>query len=390
MNLNWSNFTNEIDKVKELSPDEKKEFKNAIEYIRQEIFEAKPDDSLEDIHHLITSNMKMLLPWSNSWTIDFYQAVSTFAKQVRDDKLFKEIKDPLKFRNILFEISVGEAFIRNGFELEHHPPIERNGQTKNPDFRIMDPTTKSEYYIEASVIKDSKESRDRSYYLGKMTKGISNMKGFDPGLIHYGKFHVDPSNESIDELLKKVNKTLEVGSKKGFGQFKDPRFSFACSTSDKKYLLNKWAGKGKGNISCSSCIIIPNPNDKLYQIKKTLKDEEKQLKKDKSNILFLQSDILMSKYDKKRLVKTYVTQIQQFLHKYHNILFCIVTFCVIQRPTINSKLEDIPYSRLSYDSEGDIQRYTLILENEHFKGAHNTAIDEEIVRTCLLLRKIYI
>lgn len=38
MKLNWSNFANEVDKVKELTPNEKKEFKNAIEYSRQKIF----------------------------------------------------------------------------------------------------------------------------------------------------------------------------------------------------------------------------------------------------------------------------------------------------------------------------------------------------------------
>lgn len=95
----------------ELSLDERKEFKKAIEFIREKIFKALPDDSLESMHHLLTLNMQMLLPWSNSWTIEFYLAVSTFTKQIKNDKLFEEIKNPVKFRHVLFEISVGEAFI---------------------------------------------------------------------------------------------------------------------------------------------------------------------------------------------------------------------------------------------------------------------------------------
>jgi hypothetical protein len=364
-----------------LSLEYKEGYKKALDYIRKNIFNASPDDVLNE-NHLITFNIKNLVPWSKIWLIVFKTALVNLENKRNCEDKFKKIKDPKTFRESLLEIFVADALIEGGFELECHPDISKYGnkeykKQKHPDFKVTFLKNGEEYFIELTKMNESIQDSRVSNYIDEISKELLKLRLIE-GYTYYGKFNIEPSLQTIKEIINEIKQLANKANLSGFEKKDIDRsgviiFSFAIAKEEKIDLLHKWAKQKKLDIQPSSYVKSHNFEvDEFSRINKAIQDKQNQLPNDNAGIIVLQSDLfLKSKFDEIKNIKKAMIQLQQDIHKFDNLLLCIITGGCIAKYTKNIAICDIDKVKFLYDNANDFHRFIMIIENPYFKNSNN-------------------
>lgn len=314
----WAHWIAHVDSMKELSPLEKKNAKDALNSIRK-IF-GTDLQTLAEQQHPIVDNITNLAPWTRRWFDWFADGMQNALNQKNGSEIIDKIKDPRCYPLVVFELDVANGFISAGFEVEFYPKV--NATEKVPDLKIINAETKEEFYVEITDLEASMQFRENWETFYPISMKLHDPTG-DPaseGLDYKGRVHKFLSKPNLDRILSKIGELKEKAIKTGFEELvEDGVIELAIATEDRKEELRAWAQERK----IDAVFIGPsNEADEIHRLSLKIETEQRQLPKDMLNVIVIRN--LTWFIWRSKNVEEVIIKLEDYVYKHAHVAFCII------------------------------------------------------------------
>jgi hypothetical protein len=363
----WDYYREEVKEIDGLSNLQKSQYQESLDYMRKQIFDAKPSDYLP--HHLLSTMIINQTKYSKLWLIEFTNSFRNYLTFDNCGIILGRIKNNNNFLDSLLEIYIGDAFSRGSFVIKCHTPIvNTKKKLKNPDFEVTDIKDRK-YFIELKNMAISDQSKRVNEYMNIVEEGLCKLMQSFPDCNISGRFLIHPNTRTTNSILSKLPKILEGAMISGFSSFEEKRdgltiFECAAVRKDSVSELIKW-DQSRGLFSQPSDTIRSYEifEDEIQRLNRAIIKKQNQLSTVFPNILIIRSNLLSSKVNKLTSLKHAIVQIKEIITDYQLINYFVIVDGYIAAYGENIKISECSDSVFVHQHNEQLHRSILITKN---------------------------
>jgi hypothetical protein len=361
----WSYHRKLIQENKELSEIDKERIFSGLCHIKRIFGEGFLETVVEE-HHPILGYFRNFAPWTRFWLKEFGDMLSTLEESSGFERIRRKLASKENFSSAISELEIAYRFKIAGFSVELYPKCGRY----ECDLKAQKPS--KEVYVEVSNIGPSEEERKTSYTLNELTKSYI----FDPEVQIAGKIYKRLSHPRIAEIKREINSYVKEAKKKQecFEVSHPGIVDIIVCPRSLSARAHKWL-KQKGirsSFEGPSCDV-----DEIRRVRKTFRDENRQLPKNKPGLIAIFHDNIIIEGDAESY-RELSYEIEEEIYEHSNLVDGVLIFPhFVGSDEASSHETDFAWSRRTrYRLGGE---NTLVIKNKYSRFK----IDEEIVQALI-------
>jgi ribosomal protein L19 len=314
---NWEKLIEHSQTIKELTFLEKERVKRAFQFLRQELGEEFLKDAFKE-GHPICGYIRNLAPWTRKWIIWFADALNELKYQENYDSLLKRIRDKARFEEGVLVAEVGFKFSKSGFKITIDPEESSRGG-KIPDLKLVDKDAGDELFVEISQMGSSKVEEQASQTLHAV---VDVLWRSIPFVQYCGRIHKTLSKRHLNEVVKKVEETLEKVKKDNvFHELLiEDVIEVGMAPEKDKEILEKWALER--GLHVGEFIGPPIDVNEILRTKRAIREEQKQLPQEYPNIVVIKNTDL---FFRTRDVRKAINELEEEIYEHPHLLFAVIS-----------------------------------------------------------------
>jgi len=315
---NWEKLALHCETIKELTDFEKEKAKRAFQFLKNEIGDTFLDEAFKE-RHPIFQYIINLAPWTRKWIIWFADALRELREQENYRSLLNRIKDKNKFIEGLSVLEIAYKLSKAGFNITVDPSVRISSNEKIPDLKLVDEDTKEELFVEISILGESRIARDAFQTMQRITEPLWQSVPF---MYYCGRIHKTLSERHLAYIVKKVGELVEkVKKSNSFNELIiEDVIEIGIAPENDKELLQKWAAER--GLKVGEFSGPPFNVDEILRTKRKIEREQKQLPKNRPNILVVKSNNL---FFHTRDIRKAISELEEEMYEYPHVLFGIIS-----------------------------------------------------------------
>ena len=363
----WSYHEKMIKENKELSDKDKEKILLGLCHIKRVLGEDFLETAVQQ-RHPILGYFRNFAPWTRFWLKEFGEMLSTLEESSRFKKIRQRLISKESFSSAISELEIAYRFKIAGFSVEFYPECGRY----ECDLSVYTPRLDKKVYVEVSNIGPSQEERKTSYTLNELTKSYI----FDPEVTIAGKIYKILSHPRIAEIKREIDIYVQKAKnqQKCFEVCHRGIVDIIICPRSLSARAHEWL-KQKGIRSS-----FEGPSydvDEIRRVRKTFRDENRQLPKNESGLIAIFHDNIIVEGDAESYQEL-AYEIEEEIYERSNLIGGVLIFPHFVGSDEASSCEvDFAWSRRTrYRLGGE---NTLVIKNKYSKDK----IDEEIIQALI-------
>jgi hypothetical protein len=369
---NWDKVISHCDLIDGLSSVEKKEAKDALQFLRADLGEnflveaSKQGHPFFDVHrskdvifsgtnYSYIGTIRNTSPWTRKWMNWLAAALRQIESQNNYRDLLKRIKNKYQFIETISVLDTSYKLSSVGFKVSSiEPKIIVDGVVKKPDLRMTDKSMK-DFFVEVSTNTIDEKTQSS-------LKAISTFSDFmrliHPSITYSGIIHQEYASEHREEIINKTIPAIEKCQReKSFQELHEQnvvQLGFALSEKDNDF--RTWCSQMELN---AGQVYMPTAEvDQVTRIRRKIREKQNQFQRDCPNIIVLRNDYLFFK----RNYQTLIGDLENEVFRYPHVQMVIIYGMSVRSKDIWEEHGSHSYIRKGYF--GIVSLECLILYNK--------------------------